>query len=245
MNPWNPTGARLAAALARAAAPILDLARDLERFAFPQLCPGCGGSADSARFLCEPCRARIPPLSIALCARCLVRGRDAVGCRGHAAYRVWPALVYEERAALAIHALKYGGRPDIAPSLAAELARVAPSAGADLVLPMPLHRARARERGYNQAALLAQALSRARNVPYVDGVLERVKPTLPQARLDPLARRANVAGAFRVRRPEWVRGRDVWLLDDVMTTGATFEACLERLIEAGARPIGIALAWAQ
>ena len=82
-------------------------------------------------------------------------------------------------------------------------------------------------------------------IPRLDGVLERVRATRAQARLDPRARRANVAGAFRVRQPGWLEGRDVLLVDDVITTGATFEACLAVLARAGARPAGVALAWAQ
>jgi ComF family protein len=154
--------------------------------------------------------------------------------------------VYDERAALLVHALKYHERPDLADALGPELGRAAPPAPrADLVLSVPLHDARRRERGYNQSALLAEALGLALEVPHVEGILERVRPTRPQARLDPAARRANLSGAFRVRRPEWVKGRQILLVDDVMTTGATFEAAFDVLRLAGASATGVALAWAQ
>ena len=73
----------------------------------------------------------------------------------------------------------------------------------------------------------------------------RARDTRPQARLDPRSRRANVAGAFRVRNPGRLEGRSILLVDDVVTTGATLEACLDELGRAGARAAGVALAWAQ
>jgi len=225
---------------------VSGLAADFAAFALPQLCPGCGAKADASRLLCPACHGAIPRLSMPLCACCLGRGRDPSSCRAHPAFRVWPAWIYDERAALVVHALKYEGRAGLARALGAELARVVPpEPRPDLVLEVPLHSARRRERGYNQAALLADALSGSSGVPRVPDALERLRPTRPQARLDPRQRRENVSGAFRVRRPEWLEGRTVLIVDDVMTTGATLGACLEALAEVGARAAGVALAWAQ
>jgi ComF family protein len=225
---------------------MANLAADLLEFGFPQRCPGCGASSEPHRLLCAGCQAAVPRLAMPLCARCLARGADPSSCSTHAAYRVWPAWIYDERAALLIQALKYEGRAELAPPLGVELARVVPPAPrADLVLEVPLHRARRRERGYNQAALLADALSHTSGVPRLPDALERVRATRPQARLDPRQRRDNVAGAFRVRQPEWLAGRTVLIVDDVMTTGSTLAACLETLAGAGARAAGVVLAWAQ
>lgn len=230
----------------RALAALAGFARDLRDFAFPQCCPGCGAPAAAERFLCDACRSRIPFLSFALCARCLAREREPIGCVRHPGHAVWPAWVYEERAALLVHALKYRARPDLAAGLAEDLARALPPRPRfDLVLAVPLHRARRRERGYNQSARLAEAVARVIGVPYLEGVIARVRATPSQARLDPRARRRNLAEAFHVRRPEWVKERNVLLVDDVITTGATFEACLDRLLAAEARVTGLALAWAQ
>src|SRR5437870_3315524 len=89
-------------------AAIARLGRDLLAFAFPQRCPGCGaGDASPERLLCEACRGLIPPLAVALCARCLVRGREPVGCLAHPGFQVWAAWVYDERVAQLVHALKY------------------------------------------------------------------------------------------------------------------------------------------
>jgi ComF family protein len=235
--------AMIPGALVRA---IAGRAGDLEAFALPQRCPGCGAVAEPARSLCDACWVRIPPISFALCASCLVRGREPVGCLRHPHAQVWPALVYDERAALLVHALKYGGRPGLAGALAERLARALPAALApDLVTGVPLHAARRRERGYNQAWLLAERLAAHLGVPALEHVLERVRPTAAQARLDPPGRRGNVAGAFRVAESPRYRGRRVLVVDDVLTTGATLEACLDALAVAGARPVGATLAWAQ
>ncbi len=219
---------------------------DLAAFALPQRCPGCGAGADPARLLCDACRGAIPRLSFPLCARCLVRGRDPGGCRAHPLHRVWAAWSYDERAARVVHALKYGERPTLARGLAVEIAKaLPPRPRPELVIEVPLHPARLRERGYNQAARLAESLADAIGVPRIAGVLRRTRSTRAQARLGPEERRRNLAGAFAVEHAEWIDGREVLLVDDVITTGATFEACAEALIEAGARPVGAALAWAQ
>jgi len=237
--------ARLAAAprrLARAGRALLSPALE---FLLPQRCPGCGEPALPERVLCERCVARIPRLSTPLCARCLAAGRPPEGCVRHAGFRVFAPWQYDDHAGAVVHALKYGSRPALAAALGGVLAGAVPPAwrAADLVLEVPLHPARERERGYNQAALLADALAESLAAPRMNGSLARVRATRPQARLGERARRANVAGAFRARLAPRLRGRRVLIVDDVMTTGATLEACLEALADAGARAAGVALAW--
>jgi ComF family protein len=232
--------------LERTLGPLAAWAVEVAEFVLPQRCPGCGVAALAERLLCEACRAAIPRVSFALCTHCLARGREPAGCRAHPGRQVWPAWLYDERAACVVHALKYQGRRGLAPGLAAELARVVPGAPrTDLVMAVPLHSARRRERGYNQAGLLAEALAEAIGVPVIEGAIERARDTRPQARLDPRARRANVAGAFRVKQPGRLEGRNILLVDDVVTTGATLDACLAALERAGASAMGVALAWAQ
>ncbi|MCC6349934.1 MAG: ComF family protein [Candidatus Eisenbacteria bacterium] len=213
----------------------------------PQRCPGCGVAADPDRLLCGACLARIPRLRTILCVRCLSDGREGAGCRRHRAFAVHAPWLFDERAAALVHALKYHGRPALAVPLGAEMAAALPAAGrpADLVLEVPLHPARLRERGYNQSAALADALAEAIGVPHLPDALRRVRATAPQARLGPAARRANLAGAFAIERPSWLRGRRVLLVDDVVTTGATLDAALSALHDAGAIAAAVALAWAQ
>lgn len=231
---------RIAPALAAHARGVLD-------GLLPQRCPGCGAEADARLLLCTSCLRAVPALSWPLCARCLVQGSDPSSCRRHAGASVHALWAYDERAAALVHALKYGERPGLARALGPLLAAAVTRrwARADLVTEVPLHPARARERGYNQSERLARALAGSLAVPHLPGVLERRRATRPQARLPQAERRDNVRGAFACREPSWLAGRRVLLVDDVMTTGATMEAALDALASAGARAAGVVLAWAQ
>lgn len=224
-------------ALARSFAPLAE-------FALPQRCPACGELADT-RVLCDACWNATPRAGLELCVRCLAHERDPSSCSAHRAFRVRAAWLYDERAAAVVAAFKYAERPGLARALGPELAAVVRGAAVDVVTEVPLHPARRRERGFNQAERLAAALSTEIGALHVPGVLRRVRATLPQARLGPRERRAQARGSVLVARPEGVRGRRILVVDDVMTTGATLEACLAALDTAGARPSGAALAWAQ
>ena len=228
--------------LARAASGVWG---DLEAFLLPLRCPSCGRDLHADLALCEACAASIPRLDGALCVRCLAAGHEPPGCLREAGFRAFAAWVYEERAACAVHALKYHGRPRVAVALARWIANALPSAyRPDLVLGIPQHPARRRERGYDQAGLLAEATARMLGSPRLEGGLRRIRPTRPQARLGPRMRRANLAGAIRVAEPRALEGRRILVVDDVITTGSTMEACLHALAECGADAMGAALAWA-
>jgi len=142
----------------------------------------------------------------------------------------------------AVHAFKFGGRRALAVPLGDLLVEAAPGglpAGIpDLLVPVPLHPRRERERGFNQAALLARRLGRLWGCPVREDVLARAVPTPSQTEFDAVARRANVRSAFRLRRPAPIAGRHVVLVDDVLTTGATLSECARSLREAGAALVG-------
>ena len=153
----------------------------------------------------------------------------------------------------AILHLKFHGREYLGDRLGALLARAweaLPEPDSALVAPVPLHSSRRRERGFNQAELLARGLVRSlrkerriRGLRLVAGSLRRIRATVPQVGLSLSARRENVSGVFSVARPEEMRNRTVVVVDDVMTTGATLSACAAALKRAGAaRVLALSLA---
>ena len=140
-----------------------------------------------------------------------------------------------------VHALKYEGWTATAPAVAERMARLAWPRDVieerTALLPVPLSPTRERERGYNQSLLLASSVADRWTIPVWNDVLERTRRTATQTQLTPEERRANVAGAFRATesaRPK-LRGAHVIVVDDVVTTAATLNACAEALVAGGAR----------
>ena len=190
-------------------------------------------------WLCERCRDRIRRLEEPLCRRCGVELESAqkqCGCRGRlkALARLRSAVAYEGPIELAVQRFKYDGWRRLAGPLAVLLAeRIAiEGLAAQWVLPVPLHPDRRRQRGFNQADLLARELRRRLGLGRPPGELVRTRATPPQVGHDRLWRLENVRGAF-----EWhggdLAGRSLLLIDDVATTGATLDACAAALRASG------------
>jgi ComF family protein len=204
--------------------------------------PRCGGCGRLGSLFCDGCRSRTRRLEEPTCRRCGVEvehARSTCACRGRirSLTRLRSAAAYEGPLEKALHRLKYEGRRPLAKPLALLLAERLAVEGlaAAAVAWVPLHRARLRRRGYNQAELLGRELARLCALPVVEG-LERVRDTPPQVGLDRIRRRANVNGAFGWRGGELDR-RPLLLVDDVATTGATLDACAAVLRAAGAGPV--------
>jgi ComF family protein len=185
----------------------------------PPLCDACGDALPSWRLLDAGERR---------CARCR-RLRTAIT-------RTRAVGAYDGALRAIIHALKYDGRRSLARRLGVMMRTQGTDVlrGADVVVPVPLHRVRRLSRGFNQASDLARQLG----VPVVHA-LSRTRNTGSQADLPAARRHANVRGAFRLARPARgsVKGACIVLVDDVSTTGATLEACARTLRDGGAREV--------
>ena len=227
------------------------LLRDaLLAFLFPDSCIACGAAlAADRRHLCAPCRSELrarpgsldlPEPSGSLGAPEPAGSLDPPGSRGprepaSAAARVFYALEFEGAARAMIHALKYQGRTSVARDLARLAAPAALQASGtppDVVVPIPLHAVRFRERGFNQSELLAEHLAAGVGAP-VRRALVRARHTPPQAQLTRRQRLAIARGTFRAPDGIVECGR-VLLVDDVATTGATLAAASLELLRAGA-----------
>ncbi len=225
---------RVGAALRGVAAALLELV-------YPPRCAACAGAVAAEPF-CAVCREAVDPVPEG-CRRCGLPGPDPLcgGCRADppAFDAVRAGGLFGGPLADAIHAFKYGGRPALARPLGAWLAGAAPLPQGALVVSVPLARGRRIARGYDQAALLADGLARAAGAGdrRLRGALLRTRETPPQVGRTRAERSLNVAGAFRAARPEEIAGRDVVLVDDVVTTGATADAAARALKDAGAQTV--------
>jgi len=181
----------------------------------PPLCPICGRAVEQEGLLCPICQAR--PL--------LIHGIRSV------AYLEGPLRE-------AIHAFKYKGVRVLAPTLGQILVTYWSDhpRSTDVIVPVPLHPSRARQRGYNQSALLARELAQQIGLPMVGDCLHRIRATRPQVGLKARERWENVAHAFDCR-DDRLTDRNILLIDDVCTTGATLAACARALYNVGAKKV--------
>jgi ComF family protein len=232
--------------------------RYLINFLYPPHCAGCERRLplESRQRVCGSCLASIERLPEPLCAVCGVPlatsggsgwcGRCAESppyfgrARAIARYRadadeetqMLPALIRRH---------KYGLDQSLSHALAECLSDPLPLDGADydVIMPVPLHLARLRWRGFNQAALLGNAIARRLERPLDAASLVRVRETDPQTGKTMRERRSNIRNAFAIRRPGRIANRRILLVDDVMTTGATVDECARALLEAGARRVDV------
>ncbi len=169
------------------------------------------------------------------CGACLTRKTPFIKARS--------LLGLSEPVLSVIHSFKYSGRVELARPLGRLLSE-APlfDEHMDFAVPVPLHKGRLRQRGFNQSLLLAREVSRAKGTRIDYQNLAKVRVTEPQVRLSAKERARNVKGAFMVRNPAIFRGKNILLVDDVLTTGSTIRECAKALTAAGARVFALTLA---
>lgn len=217
----------------------------LQRVLLPPHCLLCGGDGDGARDLCRACAGDLVRNRVC-CPRCALPLAAAAPACGECLRRVPPfasahaPFAYAHPLDLLVAKLKFGGSLAAGRVLAElwlEAMADTPPERPDLLVPVPLHASRLRERGYNQALELAKPLARALGVALAPGLLSRAKATAAQAHLDARARRRNLRDAFDFHADALGGARPATLhvavLDDVMTTGTTLRECARRLRRAG------------
>lgn len=225
-----------------------NIARALADLLFPPLCMSCRIPVGE-QGLCAACWSGITFLDGPACACCglpfpvALEGENfCAAClsRKPAFDSVRAIMVYDDKSRAAILALKHADRLELVPGFARWLARGGALADCDLIVPVPLHRFRLWQRRYNQSAELARRLADGRNIGTDPFALVKTRATPSQgAMASAKARRRNVQRAFKVPDPARVHGRHVLLLDDVLTTGATAEACARALKRAGAASVHV------
>ncbi|MEX2247134.1 MAG: phosphoribosyltransferase family protein [Dehalococcoidia bacterium] len=205
---------------------------------FPPLCAVCGRAG---AMVCESCADVLPRADGARCPVCWMPSRYGTCAHCQEAPPAFASIragfAMEGGVRLLAHRLKYDGMTALAEPMAALLTQRLDLPAADIVVPVPLHRSRERSRGYNQASLLAKALATHAGLPFEPGAARRVRATAPLAKtMRREERRAIVERAFAAREAR-VEGRRVVLVDDVVTTGATLDACAAALRQAGAMEV--------
>lgn len=219
-------------------------------FFLPRLCLFCGTAVgeEAEIAVCLECEAQIEWVESPLCTCCgaVFASRDGADrvCGDCTVdpppfSRARAAAIYDGPAAQAIKRFKFTRQMAYLPVMQHWLQRhicLELVADADLIVPVPLHPKRLKQRGFNQALFLARAFPQ---VPLAREALARVRHTVPQVELKPKERRDNVKGAFAVPDPALVKGRNILLLDDVYTTGATVRECAKVLRRAGVRQVEV------
>lgn len=228
--------------------------RDLADLLFPPRCQSCGAVAEKLTndLFCGACEAKIPYIRSPLCPACgapLPASSGADHLCGDCLTAPKPFTVARSAAAFdgimleAVHAFKYRNKTGMGKGLGMMLAGAYHTGmdihGFTVIMPVPLHTRRLRERGFNQSLLLAKVLSAMYAIPLDFVTLRRERDTMPQTMMGRKERQTNIKGAFGVVDKERVGKQQVLLIDDVYTTGSTLAECTRVLLNSGADRVGV------
>jgi ComF family protein len=220
------------------------LLTDFAALFFPNYCLGCrDGLVHGEEILCTTCLGELPRLDYYATDDNPITNRFVMRLP---IKHGWALLKFQKSGIVQnlLHELKYNNHPEIGIKLGKILAANALQYGFgnefDLLIPVPLHKSRLRTRGYNQSGMIAKGISEVLNAPYDDSCMIRLAATKTQTKKSKIDRWENVSEVFQVNTPNRIAGKRILLVDDVITTGATLEACAHRLLEAGASELSIA-----
>lgn len=225
------------------------LFRSVLDFALPPRCGGCGAIVDDVDSFCTDCWRNLEFLQGG-CERCglPLKGTEAETCGACLAQpprldRIRAAVAYDDISRSIALRLKYGRKIALARTMSRYMRPLVGELPSDaLLVPVPLHRRRLWSRGFNQSAIVARELSRRTGIPVAVDALRRTRATPPLKGMGMRQRRRTVAGAFRSTME--LRGQTVILVDDVLTTGSTANACARVLKRAGAGRVDL-VSWAR
>ena len=231
---------------------ISRLFRAVLDFALPPRCGGCGTIVEEVDSFCSECWRKLEFLGPGGCSRCglPLKATDLETCAACLAKpprldRIRAAVAYDDISRSIAMRLKYGRKVALARTMTRYMQPLVGDVPSEaLLVPVPLHRGRLWRRGFNQSAIVARELSRRTGLPVALDALRRTRATPPLKGMNMKQRRRTVAGAFRPAKDVDLRGRTVVLVDDVLTTGSTANACARVLKRAGAARVDL-ISWAR
>ena len=223
---------------------FVEVFRDFVSLIFPNYCLGCEGSlVKGENLICTHCMLQMPSTNYHLVNNNSLRNRLSSRINIRYAMALFK-FSKSGRVQSLLHALKYRNHPELGVMLGNLYADRMVDAGLaeafELIIPVPLHPSRKRKRGYNQSAKFAEGISQKLGILFSDELIERTIKTETQTRKTKLNRWQNVTEVFHVKSVDSIQNKNVLLVDDVVTTGATLEACGNYLLDAGCSSLSIA-----